>query len=150
MKSKLHVPGFSGTDKERWQHFRQLCRESNEIHADDHEARAEARAGMVDRIIREYGLQVPHSVRPNLRPVGCVAHHLTMVDAFGDFMALVTDGIQCWVQIADGRIEILHWTNIVLPKIVKEEVEKKPKKKKPLTKSQLALLETLKELGVIE
>lgn len=145
--------GFSGDAVERQKEFRKLCKQSLALGPDEFEQQMEQRARLVDQMIREFNLQIPPRFRPNLRPVASLGTHRNLTDLFGDFYVCVTDGLQTWVQLATGQVVTMHWTNIVLPKEVKDELErpKKPKHTKPkkLTKTQTALMETLKELGIV-
>ena len=97
----------------------------------DAETNRERRLLRVDQLIREYNLQVPITSRLKLKPLDYVTQVKTLEEALGNVKAIVTDGLLCWILVADDRIEIVHYDNLVhkqAPKQTEQNEETKAQK----------------------
>jgi len=103
-------------------------------------------------LLSKYNIQVPNAIRANLRPLNYITYHKTLVDALGNFLALVTDGTIAWIRLSDEKETIItvQLLNIAQPTIEhSDETKPKPKLKptKPPSPKQLAKLRALLDLG---
>jgi hypothetical protein len=149
LMKRINMTLFQGTPEERDTEWRRLCRESLKLRSAN-DAVVEARQQRVDFLVNKHRIIMDPDTRKNLRFVEMHGEH-TGLPHLGKFLVLVTDGARSWVQLQDGRVMEVTFTNLKLEKPESEFFNrpKKPKKPKKLTKAQLALMESLKELGII-